>query len=280
MAKITKSDVFFHSADPLSSPWPYFVTAGGRSSVSHKDGVVSRHYHEHTLILTISGQGRIMVENGVFPSHPGSAVWLDTSRNYAHGAARRHEWAYIWLAMSGYGLDQLHEQAGLMAQPVIEGMDSLLPRFEAIVQNLADQLPTAEAAMNVGVAEILFSLYQKRSLMLVEGGAHPVAHVMRRLRRDIAQNWDIPLMAEVAGLSHSQLFRQFRRFADATPMAWLRQERMRLARHLLTASTERVSEIARRCGYADPFHFSRDFKHQNGVSPRIFRLEVTHVDRP
>ena len=34
-----------------------------------------------------------------------------------------------------------------------------------------------------------------------------------------------------------------------------------------------VSEVGRRCGYPDPYHFSRDFRRLTGLSPTRFRAE-------
>ncbi|MEX3010324.1 AraC family transcriptional regulator [Hoeflea sp. TYP-13] len=265
------SDIYFHSVDPVNSPWPYHVAAGGHTNVSAKDGMVSHRYHQHTLILTLSGEGRIKVGDGVFATGAGSLVWLDTSRKYAHGAARKNQWSYIWVAVSGHGLDRLHEQIGLQENPAFDEVDNLKPCFTDIVQNLADHLPSADAAMNAQIASIVAVLFTKRIGAIAEDVSDPVSNVMRQLRKDISRDWNISSLADIAGLSPSQLFRRFRTVAGTSPISWLRQERMVLARHLLTVSAENISNVAMRCGYVDPFHFSRDFKRHNGCSPRSFR---------
>jgi len=274
MRELPISEVFFNSADPSTSPWPYLVSAGGRTCVSAKDGMVNRSYHEHTLILSLAGQGSIKVSNRIFAAKPGSIAWLDTSKKYAHGAMRGAQWAYVWVGFSGYGLDRLHAQIGLSEHPVIEEMANLRPCFEEIVQVLAEQQPTTDAIMSARIGQIAAALYGKRHGAFVEGGADPVSKVMRQLRKNIARNWDIAAMASIAGLSPSQLFRVFSEASEATPMQWLRQERMHLARHLLTATSDSIARIALRCGYPDPYHFSRDFKRLNGCAPRVFRANA------
>lgn len=267
----TNSQVFFHSSDPLSSPWPYSVPVGGRTIVSHKDGMVRRRYHEQVLILTLSGEGRIELGEGVFPARAESIVWLDTALKYAHGARPGGSWAYLWFAMAGHGLDRLYEETALPDHPVIEDMGHLSPRFESVLLTLAEQPPTADAVLNMQVAAITAALFSERCAAWTAAGSDPIRKLMQHLRRTADQNWEIDAMADIAGLSPSQLFRRFKAATGTSPVAWLRLERMQLARHLLTGTSERIASIANRCGYSDPFHFSRDFKRHHACSPRDFR---------
>ena len=274
METISKTEVYFHSIDPLGSTWPYAVTAGGRTLVSSEAGSVSRSYHDHTLILTLSGKGSIRVAGGTFSAHPGSLAWLDTSRNYAHEAEAGHEWAYLWVAVKGYGLDKLHGRIGLSEEPVIEQMAHLGACFDAILQALSGHLPAADAAMNAQIGLIMRDLFAARQDEYEASRSDPISRLMQHLRKDLSRRWDISAMATSAGLSPSQLHRRFNAAAGTSPISWLRQERMLLASHLLTATSDSITLIAQRCGYADPFHFSRDFKRHHACAPRAFRTKA------
>lgn len=272
MMEFNRSEVYFHATDPLASPWPYTVPAGGQTVVSHQDGMVRRSYHEHVLILTLSGAGRIEVGGQVFNAGPDSLVWLDTSQKYGHGAGRGAPWMYLWFAMAGHGLDRLYEQLALLENPVIGDMGHLDRCFETVLTALRDQPPAAGAVLNAQVANAIAALYAQRSAYRASSaGADPVQSLMRQLRREVGKRWEIKAMAEIAGCSPSQLFRRFKAVTGTTPITWLRQERMMLAQHLLTATAGQIATIALQCGYSDPFHFSRDFKQSSGLSPRAYR---------
>ena len=271
MAQFDTSKVFFHDTDPQASPWPYAIPVGGRTVVSHKDGMVRQRFHEHTLIFTLSGAGRIEAQDNTVTADPDSVAWLDTALKYGHGAQSGAPWVYLWFAMSGPGLGELHEKLALLEQPVTHGLGVLQSRFETVIAALADQPATAHAMLNAEVAAILAEVFARR-----QGGRDilrndPILTLMRQVRREIDQTWEVEDMANLVALSPSQFFRRFNAVTGTSPISWLRHERMLLARHFLTGTTERIAAIARRCGYRDPFHFSRDFKRLNGCAPKDYR---------
>ncbi len=56
-----------------------------------------------------------------------------------------------------------------------------------------------------------------------------------------------------------------------SPINYLIGVRLRQARYLLLDRQLQISEIARRVGYDDLFHFSKLFKKHFGLSPRALR---------
>ncbi len=82
-----------------------------------------------------------------------------------------------------------------------------------------------------------------------------------------------PEMAEVArfgALSEFHFFRSFKQAFGITPYRYLLNRRLEHARSLLL-QYKPVKEIARTCGFADIFTFSKAFKKAYGVSPTGFR---------
>jgi len=56
-------------------------------------------------------------------------------------------------------------------------------------------------------------------------------------------------------------------------MQYVGRLRLARARELLDRSRLNVAEVARASGFCDPFHFSRVFKREFGVSPRNYRAK-------
>ncbi len=74
-------------------------------------------------------------------------------------------------------------------------------------------------------------------------------------------------------LNYDYVRKLFGREVGLTPLAYLTERRMSLAREIMLSgmsnrySNLTVSQVAEMCGYADPLYFSRVFKKRYGVSP-------------
>jgi AraC-like DNA-binding protein len=77
--------------------------------------------------------------------------------------------------------------------------------------------------------------------------------------------------AQAAGVTPQHLIRLFRQHYQITPGRFLWQTRVERGAALLAATGLTVSEIADRCGFKNPFHFSRLMRKMQGLSPRQLR---------
>lgn len=67
------------------------------------------------------------------------------------------------------------------------------------------------------------------------------------------------------------LCRLFARFHDESPYQFLVRLRMQHAASLLLEGSSPIKQVARACGFPDPFHFSRVFKSVHRIPPSRFR---------
>jgi AraC-like DNA-binding protein len=80
-------------------------------------------------------------------------------------------------------------------------------------------------------------------------------------------------MARAVHLSPEHFHRLFHSLFYTTPYRYACARRMTLAKSLLFEGSIPVAEVAEKCGYADPFYFSRVFRRYFGVSPGRLRRE-------
>jgi AraC family transcriptional regulator of arabinose operon len=85
---------------------------------------------------------------------------------------------------------------------------------------------------------------------------------------------DLPALAKIAGVSPAQLVKLFKRHLGTTPLRYVWEARTRRGAQLLRETGLTVGEVAFRCGFQTPFHFSRWVKQLHGVPPKALRAKA------
>lgn len=83
-------------------------------------------------------------------------------------------------------------------------------------------------------------------------------------------------LAEELGMHRSTLFRMFRKQYGATPNDYLKQQRLNQALQMVQQGHNSNEEIARACGYSDPYYLARLVKQHLGRSVREMRRIRQH----
>jgi AraC-like DNA-binding protein len=78
-------------------------------------------------------------------------------------------------------------------------------------------------------------------------------------------------LAAVAGISASQLQREFRRLFGMSPGDYVLRTRLSVARQLLETTSDPVGRIAISCGFYDQSHFTKAFRGHTGLPPQAYR---------
>jgi AraC-like DNA-binding protein len=86
-----------------------------------------------------------------------------------------------------------------------------------------------------------------------------------------ARSYSLESLAELAHMSRSAFAKEFTDRFGRTPMAFLRDVRLRRAASLLRETDLPVESIAARVGFSSRSHFSRSFHGRFGHSPTTFR---------
>jgi AraC-like DNA-binding protein len=93
------------------------------------------------------------------------------------------------------------------------------------------------------------------------------------LHADPARRWTVPELARMVATSRSALDGRFREVLGLSPIRYLTEWRLHLARDLLAMTDLPVAAIARRVGYEAEEAFSRAFKRAYGRSPALWRAD-------
>ena len=118
----------------------------------------------------------------------------------------------------------------------------------------------------------LCGLHAGRSARLPAVRSEPalVRTVKRRLRQDLDARLTLSTLASEFDVTPFVLLRAFVRETGLSPHAFQQQTRVRNAMPMLRQGIS-LSEVGARTGFADQSHFTRVFKQQTGVTPKVYQ---------
>jgi AraC-like DNA-binding protein len=149
------------------------------------------------------------------------------------------------------------------------------------INYLVNELDAGASVTSVAVRE----LEQLIVMLLLRAGHHNFSHLLESGERSvqpwqirlteeyIEDNWNRPitieLLAKVTGVSARSLFERFRSHRGYSPMAFVRQTRLKNAKKFLSApdATTTVTGVALLCGFMNAGHFSRHYNNAFGELP-------------
>ena len=102
-------------------------------------------------------------------------------------------------------------------------------------------------------------------------------HKLRRVTEFIEENLERDLtlteIAEIAELSPFHFARSFKQATGSTPIQFLMQRRVDLAKRLLAESEAPIAEIGFRAGFKNQSHFTTLFRKITAMTPKAYRNE-------
>lgn len=93
---------------------------------------------------------------------------------------------------------------------------------------------------------------------------------LRGIHAEPARGWTLAELARHVGMSRSAFAERFARVVGVTPMDYLLQWRLALAKNLLVREGMSVAEAAFAVGYQSAAGFSAAFSRETGMSPKEF----------
>lgn len=138
-----------------------------------------------------------------------------------------------------------------------------------------------EKAKNVyadlNLKELLIRLIQSQHLEQVRtdlqsgDNASRLQYVMQYIHQHLTDKILIEQLCRKAYLSRNQFFKWFREQVGITPLEYIINERIKLAKQLLANPRLSLGEISLQCGFSDVNYFVRLFRKVEGVTPGTYQ---------
>jgi AraC-like DNA-binding protein len=263
----------------------YTVPRAGHVIAGIEHHIRRDHFPGHELILCLRGRGFARIGGRIHPVRAGEMLWVNCHHPHEYGADKSDPWEVLWIRMEGPRLARMCELLAIPEAPVFQnfGTESARPLYEEIFAQIASEEPEAPAMIHAAAARLIALAFAARAHQpgpRVSEAPPVLRKALERMKLFYFERLRVAELAALSGMSESHFSRVFKSAFGASPIDWLRRERISQAKRRLAETRDAIKEIASQVGYSDRYFFSKDFKRLTGVSPRVFRAQETVKERP
>ena len=163
--------------------------------------------------------------------------------------------------------------------PVVINAESTMLRalFKALVKNSTDtSADYSKMSIFYEILAELDRLRESRSSGIIPEKTELAKGIIEREYSDPL--FSVTELAERIGVSSAYLRREFNKAYGMSPLAYLKDIRIKKAKLLLLSEQYSVARLASECGYTCPSYFIQDFHRATGESPGSYRRRL--LDSP
>lgn len=131
--------------------------------------------------------------------------------------------------------------------------------------------------VDLKLKELLIRLIQTQHLQHVAAESntkdnHSRLHfVLHHIHEHISEKIEVNALCRKAYLSRNMFFKWFKEQCGISPVEYINNERIKLAKQLLTDGRHDIQSVSVSCGFSDINYFIRVFKKVEGITPKAYR---------
>jgi AraC family transcriptional regulator, arabinose operon regulatory protein len=229
------------------------------------------------LLYCVKGGGWCELAGQLHTVRAGDLLVLPPGVPHTCGAHVSNPWTVHWALAAGDDLREYLNELGVsLRAPLVWMGDDLhaVRLFNEVVRTLQQEasfLNLLQASR--ALAHLLALMIRNRHEQSrdTSDSVQKVAEGIIYMSEHLDEPMRVSALAALANLSPAHFSALFKEQTGCSPRDYLHLLRIHRACQLLRSTTLNVKEIGTRLGYQDQFHFSRQFKAFQGLSPSEYR---------
>ncbi len=250
------------------------ITCVGHKSTLADGCFIGIHY-THVIHYIISGKGYYQVGGETFPLSEGQLFFIRQGEKVSYYSDKDDVYKYRWIGLKGKLSDALIDACidaigGYVTKP-INGIGEL---FTQICLKYPEYKQNGYQFCNPDVLDLfskIIEAYPKIENVQSDYATDARDYILANLCDPMLK---VNTIADEIGISRSALFRVFTDRYKISPMQFIVNQRIQLAKQLLIEGM-RIKDVAFSCGFDNQLYFSTVFKNAVGMSPSSYK-SMTH----
>ena len=245
----------------------------------HAENRPSGQLQQFNLHMVFQGKGFVFVHDKQewVELGEGNGFLYGPGQVQQYRADPEHPWDIRWIHFSGHDLTSLLN--GRSIGEVWLFTFARKERFLMLTDELLKLSRSFENMYEARLSAIVYEILAELALNAVHLQGHSLLthHDKIRTTADYIQNHcheslSLTDMAAVSGYSIYYFNRMFRQIMGTTPVQYMLEARITLAKKLLSTSSLSVKQIGLQCGFSNSSYFIYNFRRLEEMTPNQFRL--------
>lgn len=191
------------------------------------------------------------------------AAYINNTLNYLNSFYNDKEESHEWkLQFNQYHFDNDNEVSGLINK---------------LIRVCSSSDVTKNVYADLNLKELMIRLVQSQHLQQVKteithnGNQTRLQYVIHFIHQQLTDKILINELCRKAYLSRNHFFKWFKEQFGVTPVEYINQERIKLAKQMLAERQKSITNVSALCGFADVNYFVRIFKKIEGITPGTYQ---------
>ena len=241
---------------------------------SDRHNFFSNWHNELEIIYIVEGEEKIYIESECIVARPGDIVIINRGRIHT---ITGEKFTHHCLIPSDHIFDNM---CNLMTQNQDIYLQSHIqdPQLSALFLKIIDEHSSQKKYSSlfeiISIQQFLLYLFEHYEIDYAANSEHNVSseflittQVISFLRKHLSENFSIDEISKEIGITTSYMCRCVKSATGLSILDHLDILRCSTAKHLLSHSNKKISEISEICGYSSSSYFAKKYKKTMGILP-------------
>lgn len=139
---------------------------------------------------------------------------------------------------------------------------------------------TKDVLADLSLQELLIHVIQSQTMNALNNSSSQLENtalqqIVSFIRERLSDRLTLDQLTNMACMSKTSFYRFFKRELGISPIEFIMNERLKVAKSLLKDSSLQINEVAYASGFDDSNYFNRVFKKMEGITPKQYQQLLT-----
>ncbi|EKQ56609.1 MULTISPECIES: helix-turn-helix domain-containing protein [unclassified Clostridium] len=232
-------------------------------------------FNSYCILYAQSGHSKLFYKDNIHILEPNSILFIDC--NYSHNIELydSEELHYQILYINGNNIDCFYKLFTENNHHICNlHLESDIPyTFRKLFQRCNENFKYSEFIISNLIASLLSSLLlsKEQNLRNIRTAPEYILEIKSLLDCNYAHSYTLDELAEQYNISKYKMVRDFTNYLSISPINYLINKRMEIAKNLLSTTSLSINEISFSVGIENTSHFINLFRKKADITPSNYR---------